>query len=160
MYCEKKSNLVSVIASTECIPCIPKFQETHRGCVLLMFYVRQVDEWITRSKEDMQVYKSIVRCVACVASIEAVKNLHTYCSIQTPLTHILVTHLQFIQPQQDPHRFCQVTKVESRSYGSCKDWTTHNSCCICGREECPRVVNSKKAPNIVTVCDRMVKGRW
>jgi len=86
-YSEKYSNLVSVIASTECIPCIPKFQETHRGCVLLMFYVRQVDEWITRCKEDMQVYKSIVRCVACVASIKAVKNLHTYWTVYKHLSH-------------------------------------------------------------------------
>ena len=69
MYCEKKSNLVSVIDSTECIPCIPKFQETHRGCVPLMFLV---DECIIRCKEDMQVYKLMVRCVACVASIEVV----------------------------------------------------------------------------------------
>ena len=40
MYSEKDSNLVSVIASTVSIPCIVKFQETHRGCLLLTFCVR------------------------------------------------------------------------------------------------------------------------
>ena len=100
----------------------------------------------------------MVRCVACVASIKAVKNLHTYCSVQTPLTHILVTHPRFIQPQQDPHRYSQVVKVQSRPNGSRKDWTTHDSRCICGWKQCPRVVNSKKAPSTVTVCDRLEKG--
>ena len=39
-YDSKAFNSVSVIASTECIPCSPKFQETHWGSLLLMFYER------------------------------------------------------------------------------------------------------------------------
>ena len=80
--------------------------------------------------------------------------------VQTFLTLVLVTHLYFMQPQQDPHRFCQVTKVQSRPYCNSKNWATNNSCCIFGWEKCTSVVNSKKHSNNCTVCDWLEKGGW
>ena len=82
--------------------------------------------------------------------------------VQTLLTHILVTHLQFIQPQQDPHRYCQVTEIQSEPNCNPKNWAAHNSCngCICpwnllrcidDWEEHSTVVNSKNNSNIRTV---------
>ena len=75
-----------------------------------------------------------------------------------------VTHLQLIQPQQDPHRLIKSTKVQPRPHSSCKNWTTYNSCngiislliylcCISDWKECSSFIDSKKVSNIIKVCD-------
>ena len=73
-------------------------------------------------------------------------------------TTIYVTHLQLIQLQQDGHRLCQSIKILAKSYCSCKNWATYNSCSrgicfLCDWEEHSSVIYIEKYSNIGTICD-------